>query len=192
VSRIAYNPPPSAEYWHRDKDAVDEHRTIMERGEMKYSHTYPERYWPNNANTIGDERHEGIRFTYGDLDDVVKLLVMSPMTRQAYLPVWFPEDTGAHHGERVPCSLGYHFLLRENKLDCAYFIRSCDAIRHLRNDIYLTCRLVHWVINECAMRERSPDLLWEEVSPGNLYMWIGSMHCFAAERQGLRRKLEYY
>ena len=30
--------------------------------------------------------------------DVIDLLEREPFTRQAYLPIWFPEDTGAFHG----------------------------------------------------------------------------------------------
>jgi hypothetical protein len=71
-----------------------------------------ERYWPKYINWAQDEEPQdamfGIRYNYGDLNDVVDLLARSPATRQAVLPVWFPEDTGAVHGERVPCS---HFSI---------------------------------------------------------------------------------
>jgi len=29
-----------------------------------------------------------------------------------------------------------------------YTIRSCDALRHFRNDVYLTCRLLQYVAGE--------------------------------------------
>ena len=66
---------------------------------------------------------------YGDLDDVVTLLTNDPLTRQAFLPMWFPEDTGVVHGTRVPCSLGYHFMQRDGRLSITYYIRSCDIVR---------------------------------------------------------------
>src|SRR5262245_41328374 len=77
--------------------------------EPRFSHTYMTRYWPKGLST-------GIEFTPGDLMDIARLLVREPYTRQAYLPVWFPEDTGAVEEQRVPCSLGYHFMLRDFKL----------------------------------------------------------------------------
>ena len=59
---------------------------------------------------------------------------------------WIPEDTGAHHGERVPCTLGYHFIRRDDYLHMFYFIRSCDYIRHFRDDIYLAMRKAHYIL----------------------------------------------
>src|SRR3954468_15378336 len=90
----------------------------------------------------------GIRYDYGDLQDVVDMLVRSPYTRQAVLPVWFPEDTGAVHGERVPCTLIYHWMLRDGRLHCFYDIRSCDFVRYFRDDVYFAMRLTQWLIEQ--------------------------------------------
>lgn len=120
---------------------------------------------------------KGIRFDYGDLSDVADLLKRDPFTRQAYLPVWFPEDTGAVHGERVPCSLGYHFVRNGSRLDCNYFMRSCDYFRHFRDDVYLAVRLTDWV------RERmtQPHAEWYPTM-GRLNMFISNLHCFAGDK----------
>jgi len=77
-----------------------------------FSHTYQERFWPKQANFSENEvnHNKGIRYGVGDLEDVMRQLKSNPLTRQAYLPIFFPEDTGAVHGERVPCTLGYYFL----------------------------------------------------------------------------------
>lgn len=141
-----------------------------------FSHSYAERYWPKQANRADNQATtDGIRYKYGDLGDVIKLLASDPFTRQAYLPVWFPEDTGVVHGKRVPCTLGYHFLMRRNKLDVFYPIRSCDWYRHGRDDIYLTVRLVLWMLQQ--LRRINPDI-WQLVHPGTFSMWIGSLHLF--------------
>jgi hypothetical protein len=141
-----------------------------------FSHTYAERYWPKHAGEgLEDLKNVGIRYTYGDLGDVIKLLAEDPFTRQAYLPIWFPEDTGVVHGKRVPCTLGYHFLMRRNKLDVFYPIRSCDWYRHGRDDIYLTVRLVLWMLQQ--LRRANKDI-WDLVRPGTFSMWIGSLHVF--------------
>jgi hypothetical protein len=148
-----------------------------------FSHTYAERYWPKRANREGYTEidkvdgycHEGIRFEYGDLGDVIKLLAHDPYTRQAYLPVWFPEDTGVVHGKRVPCTLGYHFIMRDNQLSVFYAIRSCDWYRHARDDIYLTVRLLLWLLQQ--LRRANPEM-WNHVLPGTFSMWIGSLHLF--------------
>lgn len=168
VSGIAYNPPPSHKIWPFAQQGNKEHG-----GDSKFSHTYPERMWPPEL--------KGIRYNYGQLSDVVKQLIREPATRQAFLPIWFPEDTGAIVGQRVPCTLGYHFLLRQGFLHCIYHIRSCDYIRHFRDDVYLAARLVTWMIDECADKTFKNGPFWSYVKPGILTMHIGSLHCFLPE-----------
>lgn len=148
----------------------------------KFNHNYMERYWPKYA---GFEEyvakdgemtlvpHRGVRYEYGDLDDVVTLLSRDPTTRQAFLPVWFPEDTGGRNG-RAPCTLGYHFIMREGELDVTYYIRSCDYVRHFRDDIYLTVRLLLWVLEKA----RAINPAWNDVKPGRFIMHITSLHLF--------------
>lgn len=157
---------------------------------VPFSHSYAERYFPKFAGmTRGGLNltpeltpNSGIRFQYGDLLDVINLLVREPMTRQAYLPVFFPEDTGVVHGERVPCSLGYHFIQRSGFFHVFYPIRSCDFVRHFRDDVYLTVRLLLWILERC--RQKNPAV-WNQVHPGMYSMWIGSLHCFVNDHRGL-------
>jgi hypothetical protein len=194
VSGKPLNPPPSDKLWpwahHLDDDKKDE----------KYSHTYPERFWPKQAGseptyvqgdggTLRKSPHRGIRFDYGDLQDVVQQLSKSPYTRQAYLPIWFPEDTGAVHGERVPCSLGYHFLCRDGRLDCTYFIRSVDFYRHFSDDVYMAGRLLQWVCKEAFQQDQEEGKPHPPyVDPGVLTMHMVSLHIFEAERKRLERR----
>jgi thymidylate synthase len=172
VSGQPLNPPPSHTMWPYGQKNNEEHLT-----DGKFSHTYPERMWPKNVGLQVVEgnklTHWGLRFGYGDLQDLVDLLVEHPATRQAYLPIWFPEDlTAANEGQRVPCTLGYHFLLRDSKLNMTYFIRSCDLIRFFRDDVYMACRLCQWVLAACG---------WGERKPGVLTMHIVSLHCFEGD-----------
>jgi thymidylate synthase len=133
----------------------------------------------------------GIRYPYGDLDDVVSLLAREPYTRQAYLPVWFPEDTGAVHGERVPCTLGYHFILRDNQLHTFYPLRSCDFLRHFRNDVYFAVRLTQWVRDQVLMTcPKSNEVYWTGVTPGNLTMQIVSLHIFEGDMPYMRQHFQ--
>lgn len=188
---------PGVEYqnWPWYKGNVEEHK-----GTGVFSHTYMERFWPKRANPDETmifqsgrpaEVNVGIRFAYGDLQDVVDLLIKSPLTRQAYLPVWFPEDTGAVHGERVPCSLGYHFMMRDGRLHCWYSMRSCDILRHFLDDVYLAARLVQWVCKQYNGREvgfnSEEDYL---IKPGNLHMTISSLHAFLGDKWKLEQILD--
>jgi len=133
-----------------------------------FSHTYMERYWPPRD-------LKGIRYKYGDLNHLVERLNNEPLTRQAYFAVWHPEDQ-VDIGQRVPCTLGYHFMIRDGRMDVTYHIRSCDIRRHFKNDIYLTIRLAQWVAKRVNFK----------VNLGNLYMWIGSLHCWEMEKEMLK------
>ena len=186
VSRQPLNPPPSEAWWPFAMKANAVHKDENE----KFSHTYPERFWPKQAGYFtldtgeGTNAH-GIRFDYGDLDDVVRLLVREPTSRQAFLPVWFPEDTGAVEGQRLPCSLGYQFMIRDGYLNVTYHMRSCDFVRHFRDDVYMAMRLGQWVVNEMAFA-------WETVDDpqppliGKLFMTITSLHCFKGDEAKMR------
>jgi thymidylate synthase len=106
------------------------------------------------------------------LGDVIDLLCRRPYTRQATLPIFFPEDTGAKHGGRIPCTLHYHFMLRNGKLHMWYPIRSCDAVRHFRDDVYMAMRLCQWVLSELREKEQ----VWVDVDPGVLSFTAYSFH----------------
>jgi len=170
ISGQPLNPPPSHEWWPFN---VKKNELHIKQG--KFSHTYPERFWPRYASATDDPNdrpigpdgsNRGIRYRYGDLADLVRLLKTRLYTRQAYLPIWFPEDTGAHHKERVPCSLGYHFLNREGGMKIVYYMRSCDFIRYFRDDVYMAGRLLQWVCDQIGSK------------PSRLVMYISSLHIF--------------
>lgn len=145
-----------------------------------FSHTYMERIWPKFAGHLGQQSrtaavgHHGIRYGYGDLTDVIEHLGKHPDSRQAYLPIWFPEDTGKTD-VRVPCTLGYHFIQRHGFLHLTYYIRSCDAYRHFRDDVYLTVRLGQHVLTSLQAKDSTT---WRGVKLGMFTMHMVSFHCF--------------
>lgn len=174
VSGEPLNPAPSEAWWPFARKNNAEHKK-----DEKFSHTYPERYWPRwaglekNPEGSFDNPKWGIRFEYGDLQDLVEVLKQNPFSRQAYLPVWFPEDlTAAKQGERVPCSMGYHFIYNPKHagLDCVYTMRSCDIVRFYRDDVYMAGRLLQWVCNAVGH------------VPGELVTHIANLHCFPGDR----------
>lgn len=180
------NPSPSEAWWPFAKKQDGTNVEHKSEGEA-FSHTYPERMWPKLANVpwssetadnyrswvFPEYQNRGIRFDYGDLNDVVNQLSKSPNTRQAYLPIWFPEDTGAVHGKRVPCTLGYHFIIRDGILDISYFMRSTDLLRHFQDDIYLAVRLAQWVVKE--LKEEKPH---RPLRVGQIVFHTANMHIF--------------
>jgi thymidylate synthase len=176
------NPGVEWANWPWGKSAAE----FLEGG--MFDHNYMERYWPKYAGnvpaptkTAGEFVHSldhswskvGVRFNYGDLNDLVQQLANDPTTRQAYLPLYFPEDTGRNG--RKPCSLGYQFWAIDNRFYVWYPMRSCDAVRHLPDDIYLTLRLMLWVLNRC--RSLRPDL-WTGIKPHSFAMHASRLHVF--------------
>ena len=148
--------------------------------ERIYDHNYMERFWPKLAGNAS-QPHQGIRFSYGDLADVVAQLQREPLTRQAFLPIFHPEDTGATAGQRVPCTLGYHFIIRENKLHMVYYLRSCEIYRHFKNDVYMAMRLGQWVRNQVFNLRANRDLSLNAPEMGSLTMHITSLHGFVGD-----------
>lgn len=178
---------PGVEYanWPWASDA----KAQLEKDGGIFNHNYMERYWPKFAGSAvpidvatyeslgGSLTHtnHGIRHEYGDLNDLVSLLANEPLTRQAWMPIFFPEDTGVGDGGRKPCTLGYQFVMRDDRLHVYYPLRSCDLVRHFRDDIYLTIRLLLWVLSEC--RRLNPSA-WAHVRPGSYTMHCTSLHVF--------------
>ena len=162
----------------------------------QFNHNYMERFWPKFADAyhptttpqefeewmidIGQKPMMGLRHGYGDLGEMIQMLAEEPSTRQAYLPIWFPEDTSYANKGRKPCTLGYHFILRNGRLDITYHIRSCDFYRHFDDDVYMAVRLAIHVLQSCRMI--NPNV-WNHVQLGELVMNITSLHMFLSDYQ---------
>lgn len=195
VCGVPINPGKTWEYWPWASSASD---FLDAAGGTMFNHNYMERIWPRFAGkarvptpTDRDFGHalagvldldplRGIRGEYGDLNDLVDLLARDPMTRQAYLPLYFPEDTGAPG--RKPCSLGYQFMCREDGLHIYYPMRSCDFVRHFNDDCYLAVRLGLWVLDQCRAKNKD----WGHVTVRSFSMHCTSLHVFVNDAARLR------
>jgi hypothetical protein len=199
IERVSGNPlNPGVEWMNwpwgtsADKSRIPSESVGDPTPDRIFDHTYAQRYWPKWAgkyeggilpDAMTAPINRGIYFIYGDLDDVVEELHQDPTTRQAILPVFFPEDTGYRPGRRKPCSLFYHFMLVGDKLDISYQLRSCDLAHHFRDDIYLTVRLLLWMLDQ--LRER--DRRWFPIGPGTFTMQIANLHCFVNDYNRLKQ-----
>lgn len=164
------NPGKAHAYWpYHGQSMQATLRGMGERNEH-YDHNYMERMW------CGSIPHfTGYRFEPGDLGDVIKLLKEEPNTRQAYLPIWFPEDTGVTEHQRVPCSLGYQFIKGpDDTLNLAYFLRACELYRHFTNDVYLAIRLQQYVAKQVNQYM------------GSFTMHIVNMHLFVGDESHVK------
>lgn len=122
----------------------------------KFDYTYSERLNPS-------------------LKAVIATLKADFGTRQAYLPIFWPEDCHKTHGKnRVPCSLSYQFMIRNGKLDIIYSMRSCDILRFFVSDVYLTIKLQRYVAKELG------------IAPGYAYYSFASLHAYKREIKNCR------
>lgn len=178
-----FNPGTTWKNWPYSQSAA-------EHVQEQFSHSYAERIWPKYAGLTSDGEikdvindltpNQGLRKPLGDLLTLVQVLREDPFTRQAYLPIWFPEDlTAANQSERVPCTLGYHIMRRGDNISIFYPMRSMDFVRHFRDDVYLAIRLLIWVLQ--ALQYKDPDT-WRKVCPGKLVMSVSSLHCFSTDK----------
>jgi hypothetical protein len=155
IGGVPLNPPPSHQIW---KGASE---SMSKRNPSKFSHTYPERFWEDES-----------------LGKLVDLLKHEPDTRQAYLPMYLQKDLDDSLAkERVPCSLGWHFMLRDKKLHCFYPMRSLDATKHFGNDLYFVNMLTLWIIREAGL----------DAVPGTLNFQVTSFHYFKVHEYALRK-----
>lgn len=121
----------------------------------KFAYTYSERMW--------DKIHR-----------IISELKDNPESRQLFLNIWEGYDLRNLGGlSRVPCSLGYLFQFRGNKLHMTYMMRSCDYATHFQNDVYLAVELLDY-ISRCA-----------NVQAGNFTHFIGSLHVYQKDVKGV-------
>ena len=98
---------------------------------------------------------------------IIRELRNNPNSRQLYVSLWDPHHDAERLGKRrVPCSLGWHFMFRNELLHVTYFMRSCDFVTHFHNDCWLTLKLLHYVA-DCA-----------DMKPGRFSHFINSFHVY--------------
>lgn len=130
-------------------------------------------------------------YTYNErmaiLPYTIQLLRSDSDTRKAVLPIFNgngEDDTLYYHGnKRIPCSMYYDFLIRENGkgekvLHICYHQRSSDFVTHFGNDVYLAWKLMEYVAKEVG------------VKPGYLYHTIDSLHSYKKDWKYLNTNLE--
>jgi thymidylate synthase len=118
----------------------------------RFSYTYSERMGGRYIQSIIDE------------------IMTHPTSRQLYLPVWDRQTDWRRRGElRVPCSLGYWFVVRTGDVHLTYMMRSCDIATHYPNDIALATILQHYIAQKT------------ELGVGTFTHFIGSLHVYAKD-----------
>jgi thymidylate synthase len=122
----------------------------------RFSYTYAERIQPQ-------------------LQDIIHELTERPNTRQAVITVydWHQDIRNFGGRDRIPCSMHYQFLRREDKLHCIYAMRSCDFVKFLPYDLFFTTELVDHIAGELG------------IDRGYLTYLSGSLHAFEKDLKGV-------
>ena len=147
ISKIPLNPGNSY------KIRQDMWQKFLVDDNTKFDYSYSERLydkWQEIINCFKEDKH----------------------TRQAVMQVFNPKDTFLHGGDtRIPCSLHYQFLIRNDQLHCIYCMRSNDYFGHFPIDIWLAAEAIQYLTIE--LQEAYPTL-----TTGKLYYQAGSLHAY--------------
>lgn len=134
------------------------------------------KHWPDYWNKYSLVPKTGkFAYTYSErlqlpLKKVIELLKDNRYRRAAFAPVWNDCDINLVGEKRIPCSIGYHFLIRKegatDQLHLIYMQRSCSLAEFFPFDMYRAVGLQHYVAEQLG------------VEVGNLMHFISSLHCF--------------
>ena len=114
------------------------------------------------------------------INQVIKELKRNPDSRQAIISIWdLTYDPQGMGGEfRVPCSMYYQILIRDEKVNIIYNQRSADMVTHFGNDVYLAWQMMlHIAI---ALQRNT----------GYLFHNIGSLHAYKKDWPQLKQCIE--
>ena len=112
-------------------------------GNKKFAYQYAERFW-----------------THDQFTNVIECLKNDAGTRQAVLSVWNPDkDMDSKKlggGNRIPCSLNYQFMIRNDRLHCVYSMRSNSFFEHSAIDLYCATGMMEYLVKE--LKKKYPKL----------------------------------
>jgi len=117
-----------------------------------------------------------LSYSYGErwqqqIPYVIQELEKYPNTRQAIITMYDRHEDMHNWGgrDRVPCSLTYQFLLRDDKLSLIYSERSCDFIKFFSTDVYTSIILLDFIADRIG------------AVPDKFIHFLGSLHAFAGD-----------
>lgn len=126
---------------------------FIETGD-KFSYTYSERmYW--------------------QYENVLKALKEDKHSRQAIIQIFQANIDNKKFGgdTRIPCSVDYQIMIRNDRVYLIYHIRSNDYFGHMPIDIWLAAELIEWIKNKLKY-------IYPELKTGSLIYFAGSLHAY--------------
>lgn len=112
------------------------------------------------------------RFFNADVPSMIQAFRKNPNSRQMFISIWSPADGEQMGSHRVPCTIGYHLMIRNGHLDITYYMRSSDFDTHFDNDCWMALSLQEYVANEMG------------VPTGKFTHILNSLHVYATKVAG--------
>ena len=146
---------------------------------MKYN---PGKAWKERESVWKEFLDSKGKFSYtyseriaSQLEKIIKMLESNEHARNAIVSIWDREIDQDRIGgkKRVPCSMYYQFLIRNNKVHLIYNIRSNDVITHWRFDVWMAIKMQKHVAEKLGK------------GTGDFYQFIGSLHAYEKDLRGI-------
>jgi len=109
---------------------------------------------------------------YNKLPLIIKALKEDKHSRQAVMQIFHPEDLKRTGGDtRIPCSVDYSFMIRNDRMHVIYHMRSNDYFGHFPIDIWLAAEIMKWMTDQ--LKYTYPELKY-----GPLIYFANSLHAY--------------
>lgn len=173
---------------YRDIDGVHEDWVHREWRDRKAGGLNPGTAWKQREEVwrplleVDDPEHSIARFSYTYSErmggehilKIIQEIKVHPHSRQLFLPVWDRGIDEKRRGvKRVPCSLGYWFVMRDDQIHITYMMRSCDIMTHYPNDIAMAAIMQDFVADSTGY-----DI-------GTFTHFVGSLHAYRKDLEGI-------
>ncbi|MBC8183252.1 hypothetical protein H8E88_19275 [candidate division KSB1 bacterium] len=153
---------------------------IIERTNQQLYPLNPGKAWMERENFWKQFIRNGVfSYSYAErwqqqIPYIINELKRFPNTRQAIITMYDQHQDMLNWGglDRVPCSLSYQFLIRNDMLHCIYSQRSCDFIKFFAADVAITIGLLKYIASKLGIKY------------GYFTHFLGSLHAFAGDLKG--------
>ncbi len=108
---------------------------------------------------------------FNQFDNVINILTDRLDSKRAVVAIYTPYDTINDRND-VPCTLLYHFLIRNDKLNMFVAFRSHDLFAGYKTDYVLSSFVLHFLAKILSLKKEI------SIIPGEIYFYESSLHYY--------------
>lgn len=162
--------------WERiEKYCLQEHIDRVSGQSLNPGNSYKIRQDMWQKFMIDDGAHFDYTYSermYDKLQLIIDTLKDDKHSRQAVMQIYQPSDLQLTGGDtRIPCSVDFNFVIRNDHMYLIYHMRSNDFYGHFPIDIWCAAELMKWMTDK--VKEFYP-----EVKYGSLIYFANSLHAY--------------